>query len=461
MMTIVDPKDYIVKLWGEQPVKNNCIYRPLKYILRVDYNGHLLLHNIVTGHLVVLSKEEKRLFESLPCAYSPLMNELVSRYFLVPNYYNEHQQVVNLRTVLRKLNDSKWKKEFTQFTILPTTACNANCYYCFEQGLKQVSMTDETVENVVEFIKNNCSKERKLSIMWFGGEPTLGSNQIDLICNGLRKYNLKYDSGITTNGYLLEGKMIQRAKSLWNLKIVKISVDGTENTYNRIKAFKSAQLSPYSRVMRNIKELLEKDITVSLRMNFDISNYQEFFDLADECAQSFSQYKHFHLHAHPVNGEFINQEGILQHGTEEWFSEKYALLNEYARQKGLLRNNTYLPFMRFNGCIASDNNALVINPTGELARCPEEFEGKQIVGTIKDGISDFSLFDSWTRFADYERCSSCSFFPYCDRLVNCNAKNRCTNKLEYIQKYQQSMIFHFNSHMQHQKGGKKDVFRGA
>ena len=103
MKTIVEPKEHIDKLWGKQRIHEDAVYRQMRYVLRVDHNGKVLLHNVVTGRLVVLDQGETEALETLPAAYRPEMESLVTEHYLVPEDYDEHQQVVNLRNILWKI----------------------------------------------------------------------------------------------------------------------------------------------------------------------------------------------------------------------------------------------------------------------------------------------------------------------------------------------------------------------
>ena len=84
-------------------------------------------------------------------------------------------------------------------------------------------MTEQTANEVVEFIVRNCG-DKRIHIAWFGGEPTLATARIDQICEGLIKNEIKYSSSITTNGYLIDEEMAHRAKRLWRLKYVNMSI---------------------------------------------------------------------------------------------------------------------------------------------------------------------------------------------------------------------------------------------
>ncbi|MFR2168114.1 MAG: radical SAM protein [Coprococcus sp.] len=70
-------------------------------------------------------------------------------------------------------------------TIYPTQACNARCFYCFEQKEQKYWMTEETADEVVDYITRTLSVDNELVFRWFGGEPLLGEKIIDRIITGV------------------------------------------------------------------------------------------------------------------------------------------------------------------------------------------------------------------------------------------------------------------------------------
>ena len=426
MKTIVEPKGSIEKLWGKQRSMNEEeSYRMMRYVLRVDHEDKVFLHNVVTGQLVVLDPEEELLVDRLPLNYCSAMNQLIDHHFLVPAGFDEHQRVADLRKVLGKLDQAQQKPGITHYTILPTTACNARCYYCFEHGAKVMTMTEQIADSVVEFIDSHCAAERAVAVSWFGGEPTVAADRISQICEGLQRKGIQYRSDITSNGYLLDEKMAKKARALWHLDKASITLDGTEDTYNRIKAYIHACDSPYRKVLENVSCLLDQGIEVGLRMNFDVGNYREFDGLLQDLAKRFQANPLLQVHVHPVIGEYPEDNGAVLHGSDSWFDEKVAELNEKAREAGFLARSHELPSLRYKGCQANSDSSVTIIPDGSLVRCPEQFGEDQITGTIREGITRPEVVESWKQFVDYGKCDDCILFPYCLRLLNCSAKERC------------------------------------
>ena len=77
MKTIVEPREYIDKLWGKQHIRDGITYRMMWYVLRTDYDGKVLLHNAVTGRLVLLEQNEVYSVEKLPNKYDPAVEQLI------------------------------------------------------------------------------------------------------------------------------------------------------------------------------------------------------------------------------------------------------------------------------------------------------------------------------------------------------------------------------------------------
>jgi len=160
-------------------------------------------------------------------------------------------------------------------------------------------------------------------------------------------------------------------------------------------------------------------------MNFDVDTYKEFYDILDEVIIRFGYSKHLEVIPHPIIGEYVNPQGKISHGTDEWFTEKLAELAFAAREKGLSRRGYRLPYMNASYCMAYSDNSVTITPDGNLVECPEQFGEDQIIGTLDTGVVNDKVVGSWKRIADHERCKGCALFPSCFRLVNCSNKSYC------------------------------------
>ena len=431
MRTIVVPKINIHGLWDTPRERNGEIYRLMRYTFLLKYKGKMLLHNVVTGQLVELDIEEVRLLDTLPAPYSQLMDSLIESYFLVPNCAEEHRKVDGLRNLLRKLEDAKQKPGINSYTILPTTACNARCYYCFEKGIRQMTMNKQTADKLSEFICTHSGKEKKVYITWFGGEPTIAADRIDQICQRLERTGVQYQSKVISNGYLLDERMAQRAKDVWHTTWTQISVDGIENTYNRIKSYVNADDNPYWKVIRNIGSLIDQGIHVDIRMNYNRDTYQEFEHLVEDIYERYHDNPLVSVRAHQINSNTAQE--------EEWFSEQNEKLNEISDRKGLFRKPIELPCLDYSWCDAARSDTITVLPNGKFVRCPEMLEDDQTFGDAEQGIKNVELSQAWRKFAKLDRCKACVFFPACALIVGCPGSIRCVSKLEHIRRCKEAI----------------------
>ena len=431
MPTIVDPQRHIDALWGKQQTKEKTKYRLMKYVLRFECDNKMLLHNVVTGQLVVLEQAEVGVVESLPKMYEPAMKQLITEHYLVPEDYDEHDPVKKMRLVLRMLTDQQQGCGLTVYTILPTTGCNARCYYCFEHGIRSESMTEDTADDVINFIAaHNYGK--LVNLKWFGGEPTLGANRITQICKGLKEKKVPFTSTMTTNGYLFDEEMCTQAKSIWNLQRVVISVDGVGDDYNRIKDYVSVKDNPYERVLRNIGLLIDQRIHVRVRMNFDQSNETEFEELLADISKRVPPNPFIEVCAHYINDVQIVDGKEIHHGTDAWYNEKIHELHEIARKKGYLGFNSRLPSLDYRWCPAASKRAVTITPRGKLVSCYEFMGDEEAIGDLEQGITNCSLDQSWRCFADIAECAECVLFPDCAKIFRCKRNEECLMKTEKL-----------------------------
>jgi radical SAM protein with 4Fe4S-binding SPASM domain len=241
---------------------------------------------------------------------------------------------------------------------------------------------------------------------------------------------------MTTNGYLFDEQLVHKAKTLWNLEYLQICFDGLEIRHNETKSFVNAQDNPFHRTLRNIGLLLNENIRVGMRMNFDISNFQDFSGLVEEAKRRFGDNPSLSVYAFPVIGEYADKEGHILHGSDDWFKEKIVELNDISRKAGIYHSVRKLPRFQYHCCDAENDTTVTITPKGTLVRCCERFNDEETTGTVKDGITDFDQMDSWKKYADHDKCRDCMFFPDCVRIEKCPAEDRCLFLAEWVQRYE-------------------------
>lgn len=420
-MTIIQNQSALIKyILGEQEILKDRQYRLLNFCLVKEYNNKLIIFNNLTKELVFLEDEESKFIISKKFDVdSPIIKQLIKKWFLVPDQNDDillSRQVTNLAKQFEK------NKKLSLYDIVTTTTCNARCFYCFEAGVEAVTMSKKTAIDIAQFIIKNYNG-KIVKINWFGGEPLCNKAAINTITDYLKKYNINFLTTITTNGYLFDEETTKLATSLWNVKSVQITLDGLQETYNKVKNYSNGDSNAFARVISNIRHILNNDIAVNIRLNVDNYNIYEIYNLVDYLNDLFGYFEKFTLYAHVL---FENTGFVKISKTENErnaFAKEFFKLKEYIVSLGFwtklkpLEKNVKTSF-----CIADNFNGVLISPQGKIGRC-EHFVGDH----FEDDIYTYNNSKVWTEYFDImPKCKTCVYFPSCLRLKNCpNCKHGC------------------------------------
>ena len=426
MKTIIEAKKNIALLWRNNKPKHT-IYRPMQFLLNSESEDGVLLYNIVTSEMVLLEGHEVDVFKSLPTEYEAEMDELISRHFIVPADYDEKKFVNNIRQILRKIESPK---RISGYTILPTTECNARCYYCFESDHKRCTMTDAIVKDVVEYIAAK-GKGEPVELSWFGGEPLVAHKRISQIIKGLKKRGIKYTSSMVSNGYLFDHKLIQVAKNDWHLNNVQITIDGTESIYNKTKAYINPKDNPFLRVLRNINDLLANEIAVNVRLNVTDKNAANLNELIKILDDRFHGIKGFSCYSHAVYEDVGFEPLNYDDNIREFIDLQTISLDTKLIEKGLLGGFRKLPSLRIKNCMADNDACRLIYPDGIIGRC-ENKSSSDGIGNIYNDITDFEMDNLYKEGMHFSYCNDCWLYPNCINLKLCPETGKCTkSRLEW------------------------------
>lgn len=417
--TISKPLGTVKKIWTSQ-YDSKTNYRPLSYLLFAEADDGMLIQNAVTGELIHTDNE------TWDNPTEDNLRTLVEKHFLVPESFNDKQYINQLRKLLALVYQ---KKAVTIYTIFPTTGCNARCFYCFENNFKHISMTKEVADKTIDYIVKNSMGQR-VTLNWFGGEPMLGAKTIDYICSQLKDKGIEYFSYMTSNGYLFSKEISEHAKKQWNLKSIQITLDGTEELYNKTKAYVGKQeISPYNRVLNNIEYLAENDIRVTIRLNLGKHNYNDLSELIDELADRYKDKSNIH----PYCAVLYDDAGFEPQHFDDETIKKLIFQQEDIFSKitssGFIVKYVSLPALRVNSCIADTDNCIAISPDGSLGKC-EHYCFDMLVGDLDNGITDKEMLRKWKEPIFWEICNSCELYPYCYQLKLCDPTRQCTEQMK-------------------------------
>ena len=430
----------IEKAWGKQKIKD-CQYRLMKYTISENCDDGLLLHNVITGELVLLDENEKSLLDNLPCKADEKYFELIEKHFLVPIDFDERKIVGQLRQLLTLLEK---KGNITGYTILPTTYCNARCFYCYECDFKHVHMTEEIAHDAVQYMIKHSGGE-KISIGWFGGEPLVGVKIISQISRELTENGVEFSSSMISNGALFNEKLVDEAKNLWNLKRVQITIDGTEKIYNEVKDYISMKGSPYLTVLNNIRMLSKAGIKVSIRINLGFHNVDDTKKLIEELCERFSDCENVSMYVHEL---FENEGAEPTKYTDEqrdYINQLVGDFNKFAFEHGKYSMRKGLPSLRIRHCMADNDHSVIINPDGVLTKC-EHCSSVDGFGTIYSDEYDKANLAQFKKHRDIKSCYDCVLYPRCYILDKCLQFTVCSkfkqeNEIKLVRK---NMLYTWN-----------------
>ena len=409
MKTLIETDSMIGKILGKQGYEEDTSYRLLSWCGYIDVGEERLLHNYMTGKTLVMEPGEDH-------DTKDLKPELIADWFLVPEDSNDVQLLEELRSAM-KLFD--YKKGINSFKILTTTDCNARCFYCYEAGIKKENMSRENAEKTVGFIEK-VRGEGEVTLAWFGGEPMMNTEVMDIICRGLKDRGIGYASVMTSNGYLFDEEQIDKSVKDRNLKNIQITLDGTKDIYNKVKAYTDAEDDPYERVLRNIRNLADAGVRVNIRLNMGAGNFDDTLNLIDELSGRFSDNKNVSAYVSGLFQELEKEDATLKKD----LSEKLIIAAKKIADSGLDRPKIKNIHTRTGGCMADNDNHIGISPSGKLMKC-EHFIFDRLVGDIDLGKDD-ELSKRWKeRMPDGYLCGKCTVRPVCYRLEGCPVSHPC------------------------------------
>lgn len=417
MNIINTPSPIALKVIGKQKVCGGTFYRPSLYLYISEIDGEIIACNSLTHCIATVSEEEREVLSNGTDNVDGF-EKLVENWFLVPKDFDDYKMCIETRELLRVFMPLQREKKYV---VMTTLDCNARCFYCYQMGRNKnrIPMSLETAEAVADYIINTV-KGCTAVIQWYGGEPLYNDAVIDLICDRLQKAGVEYRSTMISNLYLLSEDILDKAVDFWKLGFVNMPIDGTEEVYNKTKAYIHKDVdSHFKVVMDNVKKALEKGIRIVARVNFDQHNKEDIFALAKDLYSRFGEYDNFEIYSD------ILYENAGPKSPVRKAEERMQLVNNmiefenYCMELGLNLSRNFPNVMTIRRCMADNDSAVVISPDGKLGKCDHCMASK-IHGTVFSSDVDKDMLESFKKELNCEEsCRNCMMLPNCIRIVNC------------------------------------------
>ena len=371
-----------------------------------------LLFNTMSLAFIRINEQDIDMWKKLretPDSYTNFQNYdfLIKARILVDN------QEDDLNVYLADVLKNRYNSSDMALTILPTRGCNFGCIYCYEQDRPNVLMNEQTEKAIVKFVCSNSNLKR-LSVVWYGGEPLLNFDSMVRLTKMFKQLNIEYSAKIVSNGYLLTKEKADLMKDL-AIRNIQITFDGSEEIHNQRRFLLGGQPT-YRKIMDNLKYLLSinKEITIDIRTNIDRRNkddynkfYQDFkSEINDKRVTMYPGFVSDLLSSECVSPEFNISEGGYKAQFILDIFDKYGI-----------EIKSFLPKYRRHSCVASKYFAFVIGPEVELHKCWRMVGNqKEAIGNVNDGSFDMVKFSKYLIGADYtldSKCLQCEFITLC------------------------------------------------
>ena len=367
-----------------------------------------LVYNLLTSSVALLSEVEFREIISLQFSNEDIFNMALKEGFIVPSEEDEVEKVL----LLQRMNN--YSSRFAGFQILPTTNCNANCWYCYEHDFLKKRMTADIADRIPEFISSYFSMVDDIHITWFGGEPLLELETMASISSKLvelcEKEKIGYSSDIITNASLINPSVIKELVGTCRISQAQITLDGMGERHTFRKGYKDKTIS-FQSILNAMQLLIANEVRLLIRINIDRANVQDCLELISFLGDKWASNPEVTLYVAPLYGvkestSFFKQSEL---------NSLYQKIFESMVDSGWIQTLDGLP-MNFNNatCSARMINNFVITPEGEVFKCEHLLSKEnEKVGTVFGGIVFNQAMTTWTSPDLPEKCRECSYLPSC------------------------------------------------
>lgn len=373
------------------------------------------------------TKDKLCIYNSLTGSIAKTNNKSIKDLLMFPN------QNVNSEYIKRMLNDGfivesnvdedavaqlrhfdMVANKNLRLILLPTTACNFRCIYCYSSFAGK-HMDEVVQDKLVNFVKKNIKDFDTLNIDWFGGEPLLKIDFINKLSQRLisvcHERGKRYFSSMTTNGYYLTEEVFrQMLKNRINLFM--ITLDGFKEIHNKNRKLINGD-ETFEKILGNLRSIRDNVKSSYFKIRIRTNVTKELIPRLGEYIKflydEFGQDKRFNFHFAAVNnygGEAIKSiKPLILDSFDDVYdimiNSKYQL--DYTAYSGLLKNQV---------CYSGRRNMYVIDPEGKVKKCTVTDNEYNELGYIDESgnmIIDENKHAKWLNYklSDGSSCSSC------------------------------------------------------
>lgn len=421
----------------QEPAPAVISWKPSRYnvFARTD-DGRLVLWNTYHGTMTVFRPEQKELVTTLLSKQGfegrreGVVDYLYRRGYLIEEKTDEY------RRLQLAFGRQQYRTDILELIPLASEDCNFRCRYCYE-NFPRGTMLPWVRRGIKNLVLKRLPALRTLSVSWFGGEPLYGFDAVEELGSFFHEVaeenDLDFAAVMTTNGYLLGPEMADKLLS-WRIRRYQITIDGPPESHDQSRPTRDGQ-GTFDTIFGNLQSLRRRsdEFHVSLRVNFDRSNYPHLDRFLDLVEEHLGDDPRFQLRFRPVGKWGGSRDEELDVCGHEERTDVYLELKHEAVRRGLqlvedddLRK---LKGMRAPMvCYAARPYNLIVGANGKLMKCTIDLDtyDHNVIGQItEDGDLDVDpdKFAAWTEpgFEGDDKCKKCVVLPICNG-VSCPKK---------------------------------------
>lgn len=275
-----------------------------------------------------------------------------------------------------------------------TSLCNLSCPYCYQdcriENERKRFIDSEKVDTLCLYLQKSNAK--KINIIYFGGEPTLDTDQLLYAIQKINSIEEKSVSNtLITNGYLVSDSLITEIKKHEAFH-VQITLDGDQELHDSIR-MTHARTGTFNSIIENIDSLVSIiPGKVCIRINVSSLDFKPYKNIVDRL--SIRYHKKIQLSFAAVfNGQKKRNKTELKDVID------LLELIEYAREKGYA---TMLP-LEYAPCVATMKSSFALDENLSVYTCPARLYEKSVGVITKE--AQFIIHDNEWYKALYERKS--------------------------------------------------------
>lgn len=400
------------------------VYKPSKFNYLIEKDNKLCFFNSLTGSLGETENDEvKKILKSESINNDVIFFErLLKDGFIVKDDFDE-DAIADVKYFDLIANKDLY------LTLMPTTACNYRCAYCYENSPNDPNNFPNKYMNyivqtsILKYISKHIKEFYGLTIEWYGGEPLLEistinklSKQFVHICHENRKPLI---ATLTTNGYYLTKDVFEQMLSNHIIKF-HVTIDGFSEIHNKYRKLKNGE-GTFNRILENLRDIRDNVkssyFSIVIRTNITIEllpRLDEWIKFLYDEFGSDKRFKFFFRAAEDRGGESVKS---ISKSLINSIDEAYDIM---INSKYKLDYSIYYATLQNSLCMAAKRNAYIIDPEGIIKKCGEHLNDDIVnvgyINAVGNMVIYKDKFAKWVRKKDIKDslCNICKLKPACN-----------------------------------------------